>query len=231
MSTLRRTAALDDAAPELIDIQRRLHPLLGTRYRLLSQLSDDDAATASPSWRTYLAQDASLRRKVVLRIANREQGDTTDLHERVSRARTAASMNSHLIAHVYDAVLRGAANRIAPPQTTAIIISEYFEGETLASALAQQQPMDMTTILAGLAHRVAEAADHGISFGALRPEHVVLTAEGPAIAALPVGTVPEIGPTSLDALAASMRTGVFTRAARLLGLGTWRGARRRAHAA
>ena len=231
-ATQRTTIQAADLAPELIDVQRRLHPLLGTRYRLLNQISDEGAQTASPSWRTYLAQDASLRRKVVLRIANRELGDTRDLHERVSRARCAASLNAHLVAHVYDAVLEGAANRIAPPTTTAIIISEYFEGETLAAALAQNEPLDLTAILAGLAHRVAEAADHDVSFGVLRPEHVILTDEGPAIAALPVGTVRDLGPTSLDALAAGMRTGTLARAARLIGLaGTWRAARRRTHAA
>ena len=232
MSVPQQTSArADGPAPELIDIQRRLHTMLGTRYRLLTQLSDDRADTTSPGWRTYLAQDASLRRKVVLRIADREQGDTGDLHERVDRARCAASMNAHLIAHVYDALLEGASNRIAPPTTTALIIGEYFYGETLAAAMEQHEPLDSTGILAGLAHRCADAADHGISFGALRPEHVILTAEGPALAALPVGTVAEIGPTSLDSLAAGMRTGALTRAARLLGLGTWRAARRRAHAA
>lgn len=231
MNALQQTSVHDEPAPELIDVQRRLHPLLGTRYRLLTQLSDDDATTASPSWRTYLAQDASLRRRVVLRIANRERGDTTDLHDRVARARTAASLNAHLVARVYDALLEGAANRIAPPATTAIIIGEYFDGETLAAALAQKAPLDMTALLAGLAHRVAEAANHEISFGVLRPEHVVLTDDGPAIAALPIGTVVEIGPTSLDALAADLRTGALARAARILGLGTWRAARRRAHAA
>lgn len=223
--------ATDEIAPELIDVQRSLYPLLGTRYRLLTQLSDDRARTASPNWRTYLAQDASLRRKVVLRIANREQGDTSDLHDRVHRARRAAALNTHLIARVYDAVLQGSADRIAPPTTTAIIISEYFEGLTLAAAMEQQEPVDRSAVLTALAHRVTEAAAHGISFGSLRPEHVVLTADGPAIAALPAGTVAELGPTGLDPLAAELRTGARFKPSRLLGFGTWRAARRRAHAA
>lgn len=215
------------ANPALTDVQALLRPLLGTRYQLIMQLNRPGTSTSSPSWNTYLAHDTSLRRKVVLRIANREHGDTRDLHARVQRAMHAARLNAHLVAAVYDAVIQGDPSMMAPPATKAVIIGEHFEGETLAEAIARGAGLNQTAILAALAHRVAHAADAGISFGVLRPENVVLTKDGPAIAALPAGSVADLGPTSLDSLAAGMRVNPLERALRRM----LRGIARPAHAA
>ena len=192
----------------------------GDRYQLISPLGPVDASTA-PRWQTFLARDIRLRRSVVLRFAVCASGDTRDLHERVHQAMRAARLNAYLVAHVYDAIIDGDATASAPPATRAIIIGEYFDGPTLRTAIEDGVAIDRASLLAALTHRVADAADANVSFGALRPEQIVLTQDGPAIAALPVGTLNELGPTSLDALAAELSSGRLTRTLRRL-----RGARR-----
>lgn len=228
VSTSRHHADLDPHAPALIDVQRRLHAMLGSRYRLLNPLGGTPAPRST--WRTYLAQDASLRRKVVLRLASGAQGSTAELYQRLSRARTAAPVSAHLISRVYDAVLEVDADRTDPPTASAAIVSEYFEGRTVAEAL-RRTDVDGTDLMAALAGRVAEAAEHGISFGTLRPDQVVLTADGPAITALPQGPTAQCGRTRLDAIATLLRDGAVDREPRMPRPRTWRAARHRAPAA
>ncbi|WP_106850172.1 hypothetical protein [Blastococcus sp. Marseille-P5729] len=206
-------------AAHLGEVRAALRPLVGSRYRVMDEvdevLVDDATGEPVPYWSCYLAEDVRLRRKVVLRLARIEHGDTAGLHARVRQARFGARLNAHLVAGVYDAVIHGDPSLIAPPATAAVIVSEHFQGPTLREAIDSGAHLNQSAILAALAHRVADAADAGISFGVLRPEQVVLSTEGPAIACLPAGTVVELGPTSLDALAEGMRTsGMLARAFR-----------------
>lgn len=207
------------AATDLGEVREALRPLLGSRYRVIGELDevvlDDGTGDRVPHWASYLAEDVRLRRRVLLRMARIENGDTAGLHARVRQARFSARLNAHLVAGVYDAVICGDPSMVAPPATTAVIVAEHFHGPTLREAIDSGAHLNQTAILAALAHRVADAADAGISFGVLRPEQVVLSPEGPAIACLPAGTVADLGPTSLDALAEGMRTsGMLTRAFR-----------------
>lgn len=214
--------SISEQTPTATDLDRvraALRPLLGERYRVITELPEVvlDEATGGhiPHWGSYLAEDVRLRRRVVLRVARIEDGDTAALHARVRQARFAARLNAHLVADVYDALISGDPSMVAPPATTAVIVAEHFHGPTLREAIDSGAHLNQTAILAALAHRVADAADAGVSFGVLRPEQVVLSSEGPAIACLPAGTVADLGPTSLDALAEGMRAaGLLTRALR-----------------
>lgn len=192
----------------LTEVQGILRPAVGTRYQLLARLG------TGSEWGAYVAVDTRLRRKVVVRVCTQDAGDTSDLHERVQRARHAARLNAHLIAHIYDAVIDGDETRLAPPTTTAVIVCEYFEGMTLREAIDRGEQVDARAIITALTRRVLDAADAGVSFGVLDPANVVLTAAGPAIAKLPVGALSDVGVTSLAAVASEVRTTRLTRALR-----------------
>lgn len=191
----------DVRAESLTDVQGSLRALLGTRYQLIAHIRRPaDGHAGDAPWRAYLAEDTSLRRKVVLRVWTPQPahpGTTISVHGGMRRAMLGARLSTHLVAQVYDAVLAPQVRDESSSSPAAVVVAEHFAGPRLPEAGA----VDGSAMLAALTERIAELTAAGVSFGALRPESVVVTSSGPAIAALPRGTVDELGPTQLHAIA------------------------------
>ncbi len=210
----------DEHADEPLDIedaQSTINDICGPRYKLNRALLGVRNASRQPGWHAFQARDEFLGRSVVIRLAsaNREP-QVASINNLVARARAMASVNEHLISRTYDAVVKDSAvkdsaERLASDQspqdkdsTHALIVSSYFEGPTLEELIADDTQVDAGALLESLHGRLNALDQANLSLGVLRPDQIVMTEEGPAIAAPAVGSVSEIGPTDLTGVCDSL---------------------------
>ena len=120
----------------------------------------------------YLAHDASLNRRIALKVLPAEVASD---HDRMRRFRqeaiSAASLNHPSIAHVYEI---GEANGLN------FIAMEYVEGATLRAKIHQENEVlsKLLRVLQHVAEGLAKAHDAGIVHRDLKPDNVMITPEG-----------------------------------------------------
>src|SRR5688500_11248790 len=120
----------------------------------------------------YLAHDASLNRRIALKVLPAEVASDQDRMRRFKQeAISAASLNHPSIAHVYEI---GEANGLN------FIAMEYVEGATLRAKIHQENEVlsKLLRVLQHVAEGLAKAHDAGIVHRDLKPDNVMITPEG-----------------------------------------------------
>ncbi|HEX6044944.1 MAG TPA: serine/threonine-protein kinase, partial [Pyrinomonadaceae bacterium] len=120
----------------------------------------------------YLAHDASLNRRIALKVLPFEVASDQDRMRRFKQeAISAASLNHPSIAHIYEIGEADGLNFIA---------MEYVEGSTLRAKIHQENE-ELPKLLRALQHvaeGLAKAHDAGIIHRDLKPDNVMITPEG-----------------------------------------------------
>jgi serine/threonine-protein kinase len=120
----------------------------------------------------YLAHDASLNRRIALKVLPLEVASDHDRMRRFKQeAVSAASLNHPSIAHIYEI---GEANGLN------FIAMEYIEGATLRAKIHQENEElpKLLRVLQHVAEGLAKAHDAGIVHRDLKPDNVMITPEG-----------------------------------------------------
>lgn len=142
------------------------------RYRLVSLLGKGGMGAV------YCALDASLERRVALKILPPELTSRPDRLKRfVQEAKTAASLNHPNLVPVYEV---GQGN--IGDETIHFIAMELVDGETLRERSASK-PLDLRRtlqVMAQVADAVAAAHAVGITHRDLKPENIILAGSGHA---------------------------------------------------
>ena len=176
--------------------------VLAGRYRLETLCGEGPLAAL---WR---ANDEVLDRPVAVKLLPMAGEAGTVALAFLSAAGRASTLTTTGLAHVYDAAIehRRGPRGGAGPQV-AYVISEWVEGRPLPAVLAEDGPLDATTVaLIGAAAADALDAAHrlGLAHGRLHPGNLLLGARGQvrltdtATAAALAG----VGPTELTAATA-----------------------------
>ncbi|PRZ42667.1 hypothetical protein CLV47_10411 [Antricoccus suffuscus] len=198
---------------DIEDTQSTVNAICGRRYKLNGTLRDAANCANQPGWHAFHARDEFLGRSVVVRLAAaRTTAEVAAVSKLVDRARGMASVNEHLISRTYDAVVQDSDTALSATDqqstgrglTHALIVSSYFEGPTLEELIADDAQVDPDALLDSLHGRLGALAEAGLSLGVLRPDQIVMTEDGPAIAAPAIGSVDEIGPTDLTGVCDSL---------------------------
>ncbi len=141
--------------------------ILGGRYRVLGVLGRGGMATV------YLAEDATLSRRVAIKVLHRRFADDDKFVERFRReAKAAAGLNHPNIVGVYDWGQIGAQN---------YIVMEYVDGETLKERIRRQGRLDGATavgIALGLLDAIGAAHARGVVHRDVKSQNILLDAEG-----------------------------------------------------
>ena len=122
----------------------------------------------------YLAQDASLNRKVALKVLPPDVAANQDRMRRFKQeATSAASLNHPNIAHIYEIGQSDGLNFIA---------MEYVNGVTLRDKIrAEEQDLPkLLRVLQHVAEGLAKAHDAGIVHRDLKPDNVMISSDGHA---------------------------------------------------
>src|SRR5579872_5761266 len=120
----------------------------------------------------YRARDTRLDRTVAIKILPPHLSSNAELNARFEReARAVSSLNHPHICHLYD---------IGTQDSTAFLVMEYLDGETLADRLRKgpiplKQALDFSI---QIAEALATAHRAGILHRDLKPQNVMLTASG-----------------------------------------------------
>ncbi len=177
---------------------------LGGRYRLDAQIGKGGMSTV------YRAFDTVLERPVAIKLMHREIASDADQLERFRReARAVAQLSHPHIVTVIDAGEEppgrgGAGNGAGRDGTggggvgvngagdgggaggaggTPYIVFEYVDGETLKALVRRTGPLEITEALAytiEVARALGAAHEHHIVHRDVKPQNVLLTAEGTA---------------------------------------------------
>jgi eukaryotic-like serine/threonine-protein kinase len=156
--------------------------LLGTalsgRYRL------DEAIGKGGMSTVYRAFDTVLERPVAIKLMHREIASDSDQLERFRReARAVAQLSHPHIVTVIDAGEEPQGWAGAQSGATPYIVFEYVEGETLKALIRRGGPLDITEAIAyaiEIARALGAAHEHQIVHRDVKPQNVLLTAEGTA---------------------------------------------------
>src|SRR5579872_5930459 len=120
----------------------------------------------------YRARDTRLDRTVAIKILPPHLSSNAELNARFEReARAVSSLNHPHICHLYD---------IGTQDSTAFLVMEYLDGETLADRL-RKGPMPLKQALdfaIQITEALATAHRAGILHRDLKPQNVMLTARG-----------------------------------------------------
>jgi hypothetical protein len=176
--------------------QTLLGTALGGRYRLDAQIGKGGMSTV------YRAFDTVLERPVAIKLMHREIASDADQLERFRReARAVAQLSHPHIVTVIDAGEelpgRGEAGRgsgggrpgangdgdSGGAGGTPFIVFEYVDGETLKALVRRSGPLEVTEALAytiEIARALGAAHEHHIVHRDVKPQNVLLTAEGTA---------------------------------------------------
>lgn len=216
-ATRAETRAFDgEQSDEPMDIenaQSTINNICGPRYKLSRALLGASNASHQPGWHAFQARDEFLGRSVVVRLAAADRApQVASINQLVARARAMASVNEHLISRTYDAVVQNSTAPVTSADqrsedtnvTHALIVSSYFEGPTLEELIADDSQVDAGALLESLHGRLGALDQANLSLGVLRSDQIVMTEDGPAIAAPAVGSVSEIGPTDLTGVCDSL---------------------------
>jgi serine/threonine protein kinase len=120
----------------------------------------------------YLAQDTRLDRKVALKILPSEfVNDEVRLRRFIQEAKSAAALNHHNIAHIYEV---GEANG------THFIAMEFVDGATLTAKIRFDNHALSTILryLSQVAEGLARAHAAGIVHRDLKPDNIMITRDG-----------------------------------------------------
>lgn len=207
-------SATTESAGDVVDIedaQSTVNEICGRRYKLNRVLTESGRTSGGPQWHAFHARDEFLGRSVVVRMATaRNESEVASVSKLVDRARVMASINEHLISRTYDAVVQ---DSVAPAdsdphddadRTFALIVSSYFDGPTLGDLIADHAAIDTDPLLDSLHGRLRALDQSNLSLGVLQPDQIVITEDGPAIAAPAIGLVDEIGATDLTGVCDSL---------------------------
>jgi serine/threonine protein kinase/Tfp pilus assembly protein PilF len=121
----------------------------------------------------YLAEDATLKRKVALKLLPER---FTEDEERVRRfrreARAASALNHPNIITIYE---------VGQAERRHFIATEFIEGETLRNRIASSRPLRISDVLdigIGVASALGAAHEAGIIHRDIKPENVMLRPDG-----------------------------------------------------
>jgi serine/threonine protein kinase/tetratricopeptide (TPR) repeat protein len=121
----------------------------------------------------YLAEDATLARKVALKLLPERFSDDPERVRRFQReARAASKLNHPNIITIYE---------VGEDSARHFIATEYIEGQTLRDRIASTQPMSVAEVLdiaIGVASALATAHEAGILHRDIKPENIMLRPDG-----------------------------------------------------
>jgi eukaryotic-like serine/threonine-protein kinase len=121
----------------------------------------------------YLAEDATLQRKVALKLLPERFSEDEERVRRFQReARAASALNHPNIITIYE---------VGQDSRRHFIATEYIEGQTLRDRIASPQPMTIAEVLdvaIGVAGALAAAHDAGILHRDIKPENIMLRPDG-----------------------------------------------------
>ena len=145
---------------------QRLANALPEHYRLIELIGSGGMAEV------FLAEDTRLHRKVAIKFLNDALRDDPERMRRFTQeARSASALNHPNIITIHD---------IGESDGVQFIVSEYVEGETLATRMTRGRISIPETI--DIAIRIASALDSshraGIVHRDLKPENIMLRADG-----------------------------------------------------
>jgi tRNA A-37 threonylcarbamoyl transferase component Bud32 len=159
------------------------HAMLGTalggRYRLDEEIGKGGMSTV------YRAFDTVLERPVAIKLMHREIASDSDQLERFRREARAVAQLSH--AHIVTVIDAGEevdeAGGSTGGSSTPYIVFEYVDGETLKALIRRTGPLEITEAIAytiEIARALVAAHEHHIVHRDVKPQNVLLTAEGTA---------------------------------------------------
>ncbi len=147
--------------------------LLSDRYRLDAEIGAGGMSTV------YRAFDTVLERPVAIKLMHRETARDSDQLERFRReARAVAQLNHPHVVQVIDAGEEGDDGHPTP-----YIVLEYVEGETLKQRIRRMGRLPVTEAIAyaiEIARALGAAHDRGIVHRDIKPQNVLIDAEGSA---------------------------------------------------
>ncbi|HEY2828583.1 MAG TPA: protein kinase [Thermoanaerobaculia bacterium] len=121
----------------------------------------------------YLAEDATLRRKVALKLLPERFSEDPERVRRFQReARAASKLNHPNIITIYE---------VGQAESRHFIATEYIEGQTLRDRLQNRQPLSVGEILdvaIGVAGALTSAHEAGILHRDIKPENIMLRPDG-----------------------------------------------------
>ena len=152
---------------------------LGGRYRLDEEIGKGGMSTV------YRAFDTVLERPVAIKLMHREIASDSDQLERFRREARAVAQLSH--AHIVTVIDAGEEVDEGGGSTgggsTPYIVFEYVDGETLKALIRRTGPLEITEAIAyaiEIARALGAAHEHHIVHRDVKPQNVLLTAEGTA---------------------------------------------------
>ncbi|HEY2325683.1 MAG TPA: protein kinase [Thermoanaerobaculia bacterium] len=121
----------------------------------------------------YLAEDATLRRKVALKLLPKRFSEDAERVRRFQReARAASKLNHPNIITIYE---------VGQEESRHFIATEYIEGQTLRDRLQSTEPLSVGEILdvaIGVASALTSAHEAGILHRDIKPENIMLRPDG-----------------------------------------------------
>ena len=121
----------------------------------------------------YLAEDATLRRKVALKLLPERFSEDPERVRRFQReARAASKLNHPNIITIYE---------VGQEESRHFIAIEYIEGQTLRDRLQSSEPLAVGEILdvaIGVASALTSAHEAGILHRDIKPENIMLRPDG-----------------------------------------------------
>jgi serine/threonine protein kinase/Tfp pilus assembly protein PilF len=121
----------------------------------------------------YLAEDATLRRKVALKLLPERFSEDAERVRRFQReARAASKLNHPNIITIYE---------VGQEESRHFIATEFIEGQTVRDRLQSTEPLSVGEILdvaIGVASALTSAHEAGILHRDIKPENVMLRPDG-----------------------------------------------------
>ena len=164
-------ARVERAAPDAtIDpLREALTKAIGFQYQIERLLGRGGMGAV------YLAHELALDRDVAIKVLPPEQAGASDVRERFRReARTAARLSHQHIVPLYT---------FGEVSGLVYFVMGYVKGESLASRLERQGPLDSEaarTLIAGVADALAYAHRLGVVHRDIKPDNVLIDAESGA---------------------------------------------------
>jgi len=163
--------------PHNRDVSSQVGTLLNGRYRLDARIGTGGMSTV------YRAFDTVLERPVAIKLMHREIARDSDQLERFRReARAVAQLNHPHIVTVIDAGEDDSTTGLGAGGTP-FIVFEYVDGETLKQRIRRMGRLPVSEAVAyavEIARALGVAHDRGIVHRDVKPQNVLIDAEGSA---------------------------------------------------